>query len=127
MAEEVIPNTRECLTTLVQRFPGATVVMETGTHSPWVSRHLEAQGHRVVVANARKLRAISQSHTKSDAEDARMLARLGRADVQLLSPVKHRSEEAQRALLRIKVREALVRSRVRAAEGGPPKGAGVDS
>jgi len=112
VAEEVIPNTRECLTTLVQRFPEATVVMETGTHSPWVSRHLEAQGHRVVVANARKLRAISQSHTKSDAEDARMLARLGRADVQLLSPVKHRSEEAQRALLRIKVREALVRSRV---------------
>ena len=55
MAEEVIPNTRECLTTLVQRFPEATVVMETGTHSPWVSRHLEAQGHRVVVANARKM------------------------------------------------------------------------
>ena len=31
----------------------------------------------MLVANARKLRAISQSHTKSDAEDARMLARLG--------------------------------------------------
>jgi transposase len=41
-----------------------------------------------------------------------MLARLGRADPKLLSPVRHRSEEIQRALVRLKVREALVRSRV---------------
>jgi hypothetical protein len=66
----------------------------------------------VLVANGRKLRAISQSHTKSDADDAQVLARLGRADPALLSPVTHRSEQAHRALLRIKVREALVRSRV---------------
>ena len=72
----------------------------------------EARGHRVYVANARKLRAISASHTKSDEEDAQMLARLGRADPKLLSPVRHRSEVTQRALVRLKVREALVRSRV---------------
>jgi transposase len=41
-----------------------------------------------------------------------MLARLGRADPKLLSPVRHRSEAAQRALVRLKAREALVRSRV---------------
>lgn len=41
-----------------------------------------------------------------------MLARLGRADPQLLSPVRHRSEATHRALVRLKVREALVRSRV---------------
>jgi transposase len=112
LAEEVITNTRECLEAFAQRYPGATIVMETGTHSPWISRLFEARGHRVLVANARKVRAISQSTTKSDQEDARMLARLGRADPKLLSPVKHRSESAQRALLPIKVREALVRSRV---------------
>lgn len=114
VAEEVIANSRETLLVLAARFAGAVFVMETGTHSPWVSRFLEQQGHRVVVANARKLRAISQSHTKNDAEDARMLARLGRADETLLSPIKHRSEEGQRALVRLKVREALVRSRVNA-------------
>lgn len=43
-----------------------------------------------------------------------MLARLGRADPALLSPIKHRSESAQRALVRLKVREALVRARVNA-------------
>ena len=114
LAEIEITNTRECLTAFAQRYPGATFVMETGTHSPWVSRLLEALGHTVYVGNARKLRAISTSATKSDQEDARMLARLGRADPKLLSPVKHRSESAQRALVRLKVREALVRSRVNA-------------
>jgi len=112
VAEEVITNTREVIARFAHRLTGATFIMETGTHSPWVSRLLESLGHRVLVANARKLRAISQSHTKSDAEDARMLARLGRADPALLCPVKHRSEQGQRALIRIKVREALVRSRV---------------
>ena len=112
LAEEVIVNTRECLAAFSARFPTATMVMETGTHSPWVSRLFEARGHRVLVANARKLRAISASHTKGDDEDAQMLARLGRADPKLLSPVRHRSEATQRALVRLKVREALVRSRV---------------
>jgi transposase len=41
-----------------------------------------------------------------------MLARLGRADPKLLSPVRHRREATQRALVRLKVREALVRNRV---------------
>ena len=41
-----------------------------------------------------------------------MLARLGRADPKLLSPVRHRSEATQRVLVRLKVREALVRNRV---------------
>ena len=110
VTEETIVNTRECLEAFAARFPTATIVMETGTHSPWVSRLFEARGHRVLVANARKLRAISQSTTKSDEEDARMLARLGRADPKLLSPVRHRREATQRALVRLKVREALVRS-----------------
>ncbi len=112
LCEEGLPNTRECLTAFTARFPAATIIMETGTHSPWISRLLTAHGHRVIVANARKLRAISQRQTKSDREDAQLLARLGRADPALLSPVQHRSEATQRALVRLKVREALVRGRV---------------
>lgn len=112
LAEEAIANTREVLTAFLARYPGATVIMETGTHSPWISRLVAALGHPVLVANARKLRAISASHTKNDVEDARMLARLGRADPTLLSPVRHRSEATQRARARLTVREALVRSRV---------------
>jgi Transposase len=32
----------------------ARIVLETGTHSPWVSRLLEQLGHEVLVANARQ-------------------------------------------------------------------------
>jgi transposase len=112
LAREVIANTREVVAAFCGRYPGATIVMETGTHSPWVSRLVKSLGHPVIVANARKLRAISQSQTKSDEEDAEMLARLGRADPKLLCPVRHRSEATQRALVRLKVREALVHNRV---------------
>ena len=109
LAAEMIVNTREVLTAFCARYPDATMVMETGTHSPWVSRLMVALGHPVIVANARKLRAIAQSQTKCDGKDAEMLARLGRADPKLLSPVRHRSEATQRVLVRLKVREALVR------------------
>lgn len=111
-AEETVPNTRETLEQLSKSFPGATIAMETGTHSPWISRLFESHGHTVYVANARKLRAISQSQTKSDVEDARMLARLCRVDPTLLKAVKHRSEKCQRALVQLKSRDALVRARV---------------
>ena len=112
IAEEALANTRANLEALSQRYPKATIAMETGTHSPWVSRLFEARGHTVYVANARKVRAISQSVTKSDEQDARMLARLCRADPSLLSPIKHRSERCQRDLVQLKARESLVRARV---------------
>jgi len=112
VAEATIANTREVLAAFSARYPKAMIVMETGTHSPWVSRLFTSLGHQVIVANARKVRAISQNQTKSDQEDARMLARLGRADPALLSPVTHRSEKGQRALVRLKVRDALVHARV---------------
>jgi hypothetical protein len=32
--------------------------METGTHSPWVSRLLTALGHEVIVAHAQNVRLI---------------------------------------------------------------------
>ena len=39
-------------------YPRSRVAIEVGTHSPWVSRLLEACGHEVLVANSRKLRMI---------------------------------------------------------------------
>lgn len=50
------------------------VVMETGTHSPWLSRLLVGCGHEVIVANARKLRLIYDNDPKSDEVDAYILA-----------------------------------------------------
>lgn len=93
--------------------PPGVVVMEVGTHSPWVSRHLEELGQEVVVANARRVKLISQNHRKSDQVDAELLARLGRADRQLLSPIRHRGEETQADLVVVRTRAAMVRARTK--------------
>jgi len=87
------------------------IVMETGTHSPWISRRLQSWGHEVIVANARKLRAISQNESKNDRQDAEMLARLGYSDPKLLRPIRHRSVERQRDLNLLRARDTLVRAR----------------
>jgi transposase len=84
------------------------VVLEVGTHSPWVSRLIASCGHEVIVANARKVKAISKSTRKSDRVDAEMLARLGRVDVALLSPIEHRGESVQADRAIIRSRDALV-------------------
>jgi transposase len=105
-------NDRESLTKLAGRYHGALGVMEAGAHSPWISRFLEGLGWRVVVSNPRKVRAIYQHERKSDQRDALMLARIGRMDPALLYPVRRGSAEAQEDLLRIKLRDSLVRARV---------------
>lgn len=95
----------------LQAYAGASVVLEAGTHSPWVSRHLASQGFAVIVANPRRVRLIAESDAKSDGFDAEVLARLGRADPQLLAPIEHRSEAVQRDRIRLQVRDGLVRAR----------------
>ena len=105
-------NDRASLGRLTACYPGALAVMEAGTHSPWVSRYLEGLGWEVIVSNPRKVRAIYQHERKSDQRDALMLARIGRMDRALLYPVRHGSEQAQQDLLRIKLRDSLVRARV---------------
>lgn len=112
LKQETITNTRASLTALSRRYAGAVMVMEVGMHSPWTSRFLKEQGHRVLVANPRKVRAIYQNERKSDRRDAEMLARIARTDEKLLFAVEHVGEEMQRDLLQIKLRDNLVRQRV---------------
>src|SRR5919109_3884310 len=99
---------------LRRRFGGLVrmrLVLETGTHSPWISRLLEECGHEVLVANARQLRLIAQSDSKNDRADAETLARLGRLDPALLKPIRHRGVDAQLDLAVIRARDALVQAR----------------
>src|SRR4030095_16116788 len=109
--EGTLANDRAALKQLVEKYPGARVALEAGTHSPWVSRYLQGLGATVLVAKPRKLRAISAHERKCDRRDAQMLARLGRVDPALLSPITHGSAQAQQDLLGLKLRDALVRSR----------------
>lgn len=97
-----------------RRFAGAErcrVVLEVGTHSPWVVALLEHLGHQVLAANPRKLRLIYRNDRKSDRVDAEYLARVGRLDPKLLAPVQHRGARAQTDLAVLRSRDALVRAR----------------
>lgn len=101
---------------LRRRFSGsdpARIVLECGTHSPWISRLLSECGHDVIVANPRKLRLIYQNDSKSDRVDALYLARVGRLDPALLAPLAHRGAETQADLALLRSRNALVRARTR--------------
>ncbi len=110
--EEIpIPNTRKHLEKLVDKYPEALIAIEVGTHSTWISRLFTDKGATVIVANARKLRAIYTNDRKSDLLDARMIAKLARVDPSLLHPVKHKSEQCQKDLLPIKLRDNLVSQR----------------
>jgi transposase len=74
----------------------------------------------VIVANPRKVKLITQSVKKNDRMDAEQLARLARVDPQLLSPIRHRGEQAQADLAVIRARAELVDSRtglINAARG----------
>ena len=110
--ERNITNHRESLRRLSKKYPGALMVMEVGSHSPWISRFLRDLDHEVLVANPRKVRAIFQNDRKCDLYDARMLAKIARFDPSLLYPIEHQSEQAQRDILQIKLRDSLVRRRV---------------
>jgi transposase len=105
-------NERVAVALFLTKYPAATVALEAGTHSPWISRYLTSLGATVIVANPRKLHAISHHERKCDRRDAVMLARLVRADAALLHPIQHGSAQAQHDLLGLKLRDALVRTRV---------------
>ena len=109
--EKKLPTAPEVMKQTFARMPLSRIAMETGTHSPWVSRLLMALGHEVIVGHAQKVRLITKSRRKDDRLDARTLARLARIDPELLSPVKHRSAQAQLHLTEIRARAALVSTR----------------
>ena len=87
------------------------VVMETGTHSPWMSELIKKLGFEVIVAHARSLALIYGSDKKNDKLDAEKLARLAQADRKLLHPVEHMSMARQTDLMVIKARDLVVRQR----------------
>jgi transposase len=113
VSEGRLPTTKEGLDSLFAKMAGSRIALEVGTHSPWVSRQLTALGHEVIVANAHKVKLITQSVRKNDRVDARQLARLARADAALLSPIRHRGEAAQVDLAVIRARAELMETRTK--------------
>jgi transposase len=108
LEEGRLPTTPEALRRRFTSELSLRIAIETGTHSPWVSRLLEECGHQMLVANARKLRLIYANKRKTDQIDAENLARLARLDPKLLYPVRHRGQDSQAHLALIRSRQALI-------------------
>lgn len=111
LEEGRIATTRRALASRFESMPPSRVVVEAGTHSPWMTESLKSFGHEVIVANPRRVALIYGEHTKSDEVDAQTLARLGRLDPELLRPIEHRSGRTLRDRALLRSRAALVRSR----------------
>jgi transposase len=109
--EERVSTSPEAMKKIFGKMPRSRIALETGTHSPRVSRLLSELGHKAIVAHARNVRLIAESRHKDDRLDAQALARLARIDPELLSPIQHRTAQAQADLSVVRARYALVRSR----------------
>lgn len=95
------------------RLEPCRVVIEVGTHSPWVCWLLERLGHEVIVANTALVYGKGRRKKRNDVMDAEFLARQGRADPKLLHPIRHRGVEAQEHLSLIRARDQLVAARTK--------------
>src|ERR1700692_2414299 len=118
--EHNLPTTPKGIDQVFRKIPRSRIALETGTHSPWVSRQLSQMEYEVIVAHARNVRLLGESRRKDDHLEARTLARLARIDPGLLGPVRHRTAKAQIHLTVIRARAALVGTRtalVHAARG----------
>jgi transposase len=106
-----VNTVREALSTLFTKWKGCRLVIEVGTHSPWISRLGQECGMEVLVANPRKVKEISASNRKTDSNDAEILADVGRTTPKRLFPVTHRSKQAQVDLTTQRARVEVVRLR----------------
>src|SRR5215472_3314560 len=64
--EQKLSTTPKAVREVFGAMPQSGAAMETGTHSPWVSRLVKELGHEVTVAQARKVRLIGESRKKDD-------------------------------------------------------------
>ena len=83
LSEQKLGTTPKGMKEVFTAVPRSRIALETGMHSPWVSRLLSQLGHEVIVAHARNVRLIGESRRKDDRFDAMTLARLARIDPQL--------------------------------------------
>jgi transposase len=80
LREGQVGTTKAGMTETFGRIGRARIAIEVGTHSPWVIRLLRSFGHKLIVANPRQVKLITESSRKDDRLDAQTLARLARID-----------------------------------------------
>ena len=108
-----LATTKRAFGKFFRSYARCRVIYEVGTHSKWVTLVLESIGCETVVANARRLKLISENDRKNDTNDSELLARLGRVDPKLLAPIKHRGMDNHAAQAVLRARDVLVATRTK--------------
>jgi len=62
--EQKLSTTVKALQSAFGAMPHSRIALETGMHSPWVSRLLSGLGHEGIVAHARNVRLIEESRAQ---------------------------------------------------------------
>src|SRR5437667_6281292 len=65
--EQKVATTPEAMKKAFAKIPRSLIALETGTHSPWVSRLLKELGYKVIVAHAQKVQLITKSSRRLQA------------------------------------------------------------
>jgi transposase len=73
--EAKVATNPEAMRKTLEKMPSSRIALETGTHSPWVSRLLTELGHEAIVAHSRNVRLIGESRRKSSEHDMRWCVR----------------------------------------------------
>src|ERR1700679_3397362 len=60
LLEQRVSTTPKAIQEMFGAMPRSRIALETGTHSPWVSRLLSELGHEAIVAHARRVRLIGE-------------------------------------------------------------------
>ncbi len=113
VANRSISTTRAALRKCFKCKSRLRVVIEAGSHSNWIAALLKELGHEFSVANPRQLKLVSESLSKNDRRDARLLDELGLTSPKLLSPTQPLSQETLRNRCVLIGRQALVRARTK--------------
>jgi transposase len=58
LIEQMLSTTPKAIKEIFGAMPRSRIALETGTHSPWISRLLSELGHEAIVAHARSVRLI---------------------------------------------------------------------
>lgn len=113
LVEQRIKTDREQLTKLLGARPRSRVLIEAGTESEWVARHLEALGHEAPVAgpNFAPMYATRSRRVKTDRRDARAPAEACRLGA--YRPAHRTSDEQRHVRAKRAAREAMARTRAK--------------
>lgn len=113
LREGSVDMDQEALKELFGALQPSRVVLESCGQSAWVAKVIRSLGHEVIVINPRRLELLTRSTKKTDRNDARLLALVGRLDVELLIPVHEKADETLVVRLELRARAQLVRTRTR--------------